>query len=54
MNFQSLPKDIQEDIKKLASHHTVDIETAKEYYMMGGFEHADYLCTLRIKVSLIQ
>jgi hypothetical protein len=46
MDFYSLPKDMQEEVKKLAREHTVNIEKAIEYYMMGGYEHADYLCTL--------
>lgn len=49
MEFYSLPKDMQEEIKKLASHHTVNIKTAQEYYLMGGYEHGDYLCTLADK-----
>lgn len=45
MEFYSLPKDMQEEVLKLASEHPITIEEAKECYLMGG-DHADILCHL--------
>ena len=46
MKLYNLPQDIQKEVKKLASEHTVTTEQALKYYMMGGYEHGDYLCSL--------
>jgi hypothetical protein len=46
MNLNELPKDMQEDILKLASQHPITIQEAIRYYLMGG-EHADILCRLK-------
>ena len=46
MNLCNLPQDMQEEVKKLASEHTVTIEQALKYYMIGGYKRADYLCSL--------
>jgi len=45
MNFNNLPKDMQQKILKLASEHPITIEDAKECYLMGG-DHADKLCQM--------
>lgn len=47
MNIYNLPQDMQEEVNKLTREHTVNIETTYEYYMMGGYKHAEYLCGLR-------
>jgi hypothetical protein len=49
MKLYDLPQDMQEDIKKLATQHIINTDEALEYYMMGGYTHADYLCGLRDK-----
>ncbi len=46
MNLYSLPQDMREEVLKLASEHTVTIEQAYKYYLMGGYEHGEYLCSL--------
>jgi hypothetical protein len=37
---------MQKEVEKLASEHNLTIEQTLKYYMMGGYEHADYLCSL--------
>jgi hypothetical protein len=37
---------MQEEVIKLASQHKVDIQTAVDYYLMGGYEHAEHLSTI--------
>lgn len=46
MKLYELPPDMQKEVKEVAARHAVTIEDALEYYMMGGFQHADYLCFL--------
>ena len=46
MDFNSLPKEIQNEILKLAREHPITIDDAKECYLMGG-DHADKLCQLK-------
>lgn len=36
MEFYNLPKEVQDNIIKLASEHPITIEEAKHYYLMGG------------------
>ncbi|MGJ0846543.1 hypothetical protein ACR77J_07635 [Tissierella praeacuta] len=47
MNFNELPLDMQEDIKKLAAEHPITINEAMELYLMGGNLFADDLCKLK-------
>lgn len=47
MSIYSLPPDMQQDVKKLAQEHSVTINEAYDYYLMGGYKHAEYLCSLR-------
>jgi len=45
MDFYSLPKDIQEEILKLAREYPLTVEEVKECYLMGS-DHANILCQL--------
>jgi len=46
LSLYDLPLDMKEEVLKLAREHTVTIEQAYKYYMMGGYEHGDHLCSL--------
>lgn len=46
MKFHSLPQDMQETIKGIASQYPFTIEDVTELYLMGG-EHTGYLCQLK-------
>lgn len=47
MKLQDLPKDMQEDIKKLAREHPITLDEAVDFYLMGGNNHANILCKLK-------
>jgi hypothetical protein len=42
----NLPKEMQDEVLKLAAEHSITIDEAYKYYLMGG-ENADYLCYLK-------
>jgi hypothetical protein len=46
-NYNELPQDMQKEIADVAAAHKCSLETAVEYYLMGGKDHADLLCKLR-------
>lgn len=48
-DYDELPRDMQEEIREVASHHKFPISIVTRYYLMGGKEHAELLCNLRDK-----
>lgn len=47
MRFETLPKDMQEDVMELASKHSITPYEALEMYLMGGEHHSEVLCKLK-------
>lgn len=48
MDYKCLPKDIQQEIIKIAAQYPFTIEEVKDLYLIGG-EHTDYLCQLKLR-----
>ncbi|GGF73007.1 hypothetical protein GCM10010912_17780 [Paenibacillus albidus] len=50
MELLEFPSDMRNEIKELAKIYSITIEEARNYYLMGGFEHAKQLLQLRQKL----